>query len=102
MSNKLPPSAAAKHRLASSIERDIVDCGKIARKLCTESDTRQILLKCSKRMASCDGRMEQTLQSLKLIEKLLQSAHLHADEICRRIDQTTVVKDQLHKLLNSP
>ncbi|KAL5471532.1 hypothetical protein EMCRGX_G029656 [Ephydatia muelleri] len=102
MSNKQLPSAAAKLRLASSVERDIVDGGRIARKLCTESDTRQILLKCSKRMAGCDGRMEQTLQSLKLIEKLLQSSHSTADEICRRIDQTTVIRDQLHRLLNSP
>jgi len=56
------PSKVAKQRISTLAEQKLQECGKLARDLCHNSGSREILLKAAKKMATNEQSMENTLQ----------------------------------------
>jgi len=56
------PSKVAKQRISSLAEQKLHECGRLARDLCHNSGSREILLKAAKKMATNEQSMENTLQ----------------------------------------
>lgn len=60
------PSKIAKLKVGSLAEQQLLECGRLARDLCHNSGSRDVLLKAAKRMALNEQSMENTLQVIKL------------------------------------
>ena len=56
------PSKVAKQRISSLAEQKLQECGRLARDLCQNSGSREILMKAAKKMATNEQSMENTLQ----------------------------------------
>ena len=61
------PSKIAKLKVGSLAEQQLLECGRLARDLCHNSGSRDVLVKAAKRMALNEQSMENTLQVSKLV-----------------------------------
>lgn len=60
--NKERPSKIAKLKVGSLAEQQLLECGRLARDLCHNSGSRDVLVKAAKKMANNEQSMENTLQ----------------------------------------
>ena len=60
--NRERPSKIAKLKVGSLAEQQLLECGRLARDLCNNSGSRDVLVKAAKRMALNEQSMENTLQ----------------------------------------
>lgn len=56
------PSKLAKVKIGNLSEQKLLECGKLARDLCQNSGSREVLLKAAKKMATNEQSMENTIQ----------------------------------------
>jgi len=61
------PSKIAKIKISSLAEQKLLECGKLARDLCHNSGSREVLLKAAKKMAVNEQSMDNTLQVIPAI-----------------------------------
>lgn len=60
------PSKIAKLKVGNLAEQKLLESGRLARDLCHNSGSREVLLKAAKKIAANEQSMENTLQVIKI------------------------------------
>ena len=60
--NRERPSKLAKLKVGNLAEQQLLECGRLARDLCYNSGSRDVLVKAAKKIANNEQSMENTLQ----------------------------------------
>lgn len=69
----------AKQKVGTLAEQKLLECGRLARDLCNNSGSRDVLMKAAKKIATNEQSMESTLQVTLLPSHYIFKRHVNID-----------------------
>lgn len=91
----------AKQKVGTLAEQKLLECGRLARDLCNNSGSRDVLMKAAKKIATNEQSMESTLQTLRQMEAAVEKMSSQSQAVTRDIEQLPIIQDQLQTILDS-